>query len=115
MTGVAGMKSDARLLAQAVFRRPSARARLALMYGGMSLVVGTVLLGIVYWFVDQRVSERLPSAMARTMALTMTPDGSITMGETAPTSAYPLCSSTRPPMPRSRPRRSSAPRTPART
>ncbi|MFI6584114.1 sensor histidine kinase [Embleya sp. NPDC050493] len=34
----------------------------------MSLVVGTVLLGIVYWFVDQRLSQQLPVAMARTFA-----------------------------------------------
>ncbi|WP_406293157.1 ATP-binding protein [Embleya sp. NBC_00888] len=61
MTGV-------RLLSRALFRRPSARARLALMYGGMSLVVGTVLLGIVYWFVDQRLSQQLPMAMAKTFA-----------------------------------------------
>ncbi|MGW1667227.1 hypothetical protein ACWCQO_39910, partial [Streptomyces microflavus] len=57
-----------RLLSRALFRRPSARARLALMYGGMSLVVGTVLLGIVYWFVDQRLSQRLPIALAKTLA-----------------------------------------------
>ncbi|WP_331772450.1 ATP-binding protein (plasmid) [Embleya sp. NBC_00888] len=62
MTGV-------RLLSRALFRRPSARARLALLYGGMSLVVGTVLLGIVYWFVDQRLSRQLPMAMARTFAV----------------------------------------------
>ncbi|MFJ8747699.1 HAMP domain-containing protein, partial [Embleya sp. NPDC127516] len=35
----------------------------------MSLVVGTVLLGIVYWFVDQRLSRQLPMAMARTFAV----------------------------------------------
>lgn len=72
MSGVVaarGLAGDLRLLRRAVFRRPSARARLALMYGGMSLVVGTVLLGIVYWFVDQRVSQRLPTAMARTLSL----------------------------------------------
>ncbi len=39
------------------------------MYGGMSLVVGTVLLGIVYWFVDQRLSQRLPIALARTLTV----------------------------------------------
>ncbi|WP_406300511.1 ATP-binding protein (plasmid) [Embleya sp. NBC_00888] len=60
---------NTRLLSRALFRRPSARARLALMYGGMSLVVGTVLLGIVYWFVDQRLSRQLPEAMAKTLAL----------------------------------------------
>ncbi|MGW1995211.1 HAMP domain-containing sensor histidine kinase [Embleya sp. NPDC001921] len=60
---------NARLLSRALFRRPSARARLALMYGGVSLVVGTVLLGIVYWFVDQRLSRQLPIAMAKTLAL----------------------------------------------
>ncbi|MEU0941125.1 hypothetical protein ABZ374_48315, partial [Embleya sp. NPDC005971] len=66
--GAGGLVGNARLLAKAVFSRPSARARLALMYGGVSLVVGTVLLGIVYWFVDQRLSQRLPTAMARTFA-----------------------------------------------
>ncbi|MYS79124.1 sensor histidine kinase [Embleya scabrispora] len=35
----------------------------------MSLVVGTVLLGIVYWFVDQRLSQRLPIALARTLTV----------------------------------------------
>ncbi|MFI6986306.1 sensor histidine kinase [Embleya sp. NPDC050154] len=65
---MSGRAGDLRLLSQAVFRRPSARARLALLYGGMSLVVGTVLLGIVYWFVDQRLSQRLPTALARTVA-----------------------------------------------
>ncbi|MYS78663.1 HAMP domain-containing protein [Streptomyces sp. SID5474] len=39
------------------------------MYGGMSLVVGAVLLGIVYWFVDQRLSRQLPIAMAKTLTL----------------------------------------------
>ncbi|GCE00857.1 two-component sensor histidine kinase [Embleya hyalina] len=38
------------------------------MYGGMSLVAGTVLSGIVYWFVDQRLSQQLPTATAGTFA-----------------------------------------------
>ncbi|MGW1997572.1 HAMP domain-containing sensor histidine kinase [Embleya sp. NPDC001921] len=77
---MSGLTGDLRLLSQAVFRRPSARARLALLYGGMSLVVGTVLLGIVYWFVDQRLSQRLPTALARTVAA----DSAYTYGPAAP-------------------------------
>ncbi|MFE2871780.1 sensor histidine kinase [Embleya sp. NPDC059259] len=62
-----------RLPYRRLFRRPSARARLTLLYGGMSLVVGTVLLGIVYWFVGRRLSERLPIALARTLRITTSP------------------------------------------
>ncbi|MGC0419749.1 sensor histidine kinase [Embleya sp. AB8] len=69
MSSLAG---DLRLLRRALFRRPSARARLALLYGGMSLVVGTVLLAIVYWFVNERLSQRLPVALARTLAVDTT-------------------------------------------
>ncbi|MET7303742.1 hypothetical protein ABZS54_33555, partial [Embleya sp. NPDC005575] len=66
------LAANVRLLSRALFRRPSARARLALMYGGVSLVVGTVLLGIVYWFVDQRLSRQLPTAMVDAFAANST-------------------------------------------
>jgi len=39
------------------------------MYGGVSVMVGAVLLAIVYWFVDRRLSRQLPTAMARTLDL----------------------------------------------
>ncbi|GCD93104.1 HAMP domain-containing sensor histidine kinase [Embleya hyalina] len=80
----------------ALFRRPSARARLALMYGGVSLVVGAVLLGIVYWFVDRRLSERLPMALARTLAADtssspafVNDSGPLNMGSTRPAQRLP--------------------------